>query len=158
MLYTVAIAEWTAGRPIAPGVNRSGLFRTRAEAREAAAGRSTLAVALRYDPARGVVSAEGAAARAGLGRWSAPAIEDDRKVVTVLAPIPAELVREVGPARVRFHAGSGLLARGPHRRGGAPEPSGRPRASLARSTHLLALKALRFLRGSVARAAPGGYG
>lgn len=105
MLYTVACAGWQPGSPLTPASSRSGLFRTRSEARAAAEGRPTLAVALRYDPTRGEVAPQGPSARAAAGPWTAPAIVDTEGRVTVLAAIPADLVRMIGPAEVRAHPG-----------------------------------------------------
>jgi hypothetical protein len=105
MLFTVASAEWSPGLPLRPGETRAGLFRTREAVGRIAAGRPTLAVALRYDPRRGTVIAQAPAARPPDRTWTAPAIADAAGGVKVLSPIPASLVCLVGPARLRLHQG-----------------------------------------------------
>ena len=105
MLYTTPNLDWSIGQLLTPAQARSGLFRTRDEAARATPGRPTLAVAVRFDAPRGVVLAMPPASLALSGGWSAPAIVDDRGAIVVFAPIPAALVRLVGPASIRMHAG-----------------------------------------------------
>ena len=114
MFYTVASAEWSPERVLAPVAARGSLYRSRFEAEAIADGRPTLALALRYDATRGVVLPQGPVARARAGRWSAPAVMDARGGVRVFAAIPAELVRVVGPAEVRVHSGALRLVPRPH--------------------------------------------
>lgn len=123
MLYTTPKLDWSPGQTLTPSQARAGLFRTRGEAATTAPGRPTLAVAVRFDAARGVVQATPPAALALPGGWSAPAIVDDRGAVVVFAPVPADLVRLVGPASIRMHAGQREMARGPHRRVQAARPA-----------------------------------
>ena len=115
MLYTVASVEWSEGSPLSPGQTRLGLFRTRAEAMRGAVGRPTLAVAVCYDSARGVAVAQSRPDRGLAPAWSGPAIEADTGGVTVLAAIPADLVRVVGPATIRVHAPHENSIPDPHR-------------------------------------------
>lgn len=105
MLFTVASEGWAPGLPLTPAETRVGLFRTRDAAGRVAAGRPTLAVCLRYHPDRGTVTAQPPADRAGTRGWAVQAIEDASGGVTVLGTIPGSLIRLVGPARIRIHAG-----------------------------------------------------
>ena len=106
MLYTIASEQWTEDRPLTPAQTRVGLFRTRDEARQAAAERATLAVAVRYDATRGtVVATAPAAARLEGGTWSAPAFVKDDGGVVALCPIPPALVKQIGPPRFQIHRG-----------------------------------------------------
>jgi hypothetical protein len=113
MLYTIANERWTSGSPLPASETRAGLFRTRREAEAIAAGRRLLAVAVRYDAARGLVTPTTPADRDRPGGWSAPAIAGPSGGVTALAPIPASLVQLVGPVLLRVHAG--------HRGPGGPD-------------------------------------
>lgn len=126
MLYTIASADWSPGRP--PPLVQGGLFRSRSKA-GAIAGRPTLAVALRYDATRGVVVPEGPVARAEVGSWAAPAVVDVRGGVMVLAAIPAALVRVVGPAEVRADPGALRLFPRPHVTPKSPDIPLRPAPS-----------------------------
>lgn len=114
MLYAVASVDWSPGHPLPSGRRVEGLYRCRAEADARSGGRPTLALALRYDPGRGVVVPQGQAARDRVGLWAAPAVVEPGGAVTVLGPIPGELVREVGPAELRAHPGVVRLLRRPH--------------------------------------------
>ncbi len=107
MLFTVASSEWTAGHSLSPAETRVGLFRTREAASRLAGGRPTLAVSLRHDPSRGQVVAQPPTTQAlrGQGGWSAPAIVNDQGGVVVFAAIPAALVQQIRPARLRIHQG-----------------------------------------------------
>jgi hypothetical protein len=155
MFYTVASEGWSVGQPLPASAERPGLYRSRAGAEEVAAGRPLLVVSVRYDASRGVVVAQDLAFRIPGGLWTAPAIVDDRGVVTVLATIPAELVSVVGQSEIRVHPGTAPAS---------PEPRsiGSSTTSCAmaspRSQGLLPLKALRFLQGSASRSPPGGSG
>lgn len=111
MLYAVACADWSPGSPLIPRMTRSRLFRTRAEARKVAPDHPMLAVAVTYDPTRGEVVARMPAARGLDGPWSAPAILDAAGGLIVLVPIPAALVRGLGPTSIRVHRGSDEIAR-----------------------------------------------
>ncbi len=113
MLYAVASADWSPGRPLTPG-GVDGLYRCRAEADARSGGRPTLALALRHDPSRGVVVPQGQAARDRVGLWAAPAVVMAGGTLTVLQPIPGDLVREVGPAELRAHPGVVRLLRRPY--------------------------------------------
>ena len=104
MFYTVAHADWLPGRPLSPSPGRPGLSRWRSEVEGLADGRALVAVAVRYDATRGLVVAYGTAPRSRPVSWSAPAIVGARGEVIVLAAVPAELVRSVGPARLRADA------------------------------------------------------
>lgn len=121
MFYSVATANWTPDRPLTHAVAPAGLLRTRDEARRIALGRPVVAVAVRYDATRCVVSAQGPAARRRVGPWEAPAILDRQGGLTILGAIPADLVRIVGPAELRVHPGhAGIPGRripSPHLRG-----------------------------------------
>lgn len=132
MLYTVANEGWSQGRPLAPTSARGGLRRSRAEAGAFLAGGPTLAVALRYDGTRGMVVAEGIAARGRNGPWSAPAVVDALGGVTVLTPIPAALVRVIGRPEVRTHPGALRVAPRPHVGAGPPEGLEAPGSGAAR--------------------------
>lgn len=114
MLYAVACADWSPGSPLTPAMTRARLFRTRAEPANIAPGHPILAVAARYDSTRGEVIAQKPAARGLDGPWSAPAILDGTGGLTVLAPIPAALVRELGPSKIRVHPGTLGSMPGPH--------------------------------------------
>ena len=106
MLYTVADSKWSPGRPLPPLGARAGFYRMRASAVTIAAGRPVLAAAIRYDSLRGRVIAHGAGLEDRGGPWVAPATMNDLGAVTVLAPVPAGLVREIGPAEIRVHSGT----------------------------------------------------
>jgi len=99
MFYATAPEGWSPGHPLPPTPARAGLFPTRS----AVGDRATLAVALRYDPARGLVVAQGAAARGPDGPWSAPAVVDAWGGVSALAPIPPSLLRVLGAPELRAH-------------------------------------------------------
>ncbi len=115
MLYTIADIEWSSGLPLTPAETRAGLFRTREAAGRVAAGRPTLAVALRFDEVRGMVVAQPPAARTLPGGWTAPAVVNDRGGVVVFSTIPAALVKLVGPASIRLHgAHAGATPAAPH--------------------------------------------
>jgi hypothetical protein len=105
MLYTVANDTWAPGSPLSASETRTGLYRTRGQADEIAAGRRLLAVSVRYDATRCVVTSTPPADRVPGGGWSAPAIVGPTGGVTALATIPAALVRPLGPFRLRVHAG-----------------------------------------------------
>ncbi|MEJ7637430.1 MAG: hypothetical protein WKF75_05410 [Singulisphaera sp.] len=105
MLYTVADSNWSPGRPLPPLGARAGFYRMRASAVSIAAGRPVLAAAIRYDSLRGRVVAQGADLGDHRGPWVAPATMNDLGAVTVLAPVPAGLVRATGPAEIRVHSG-----------------------------------------------------
>ena len=70
MLYTVANEGWTPGSPLPTSPRRVGLYRTRSEAESVAAGRPLVAVSVRYDAGRGILTPAppAAAARAAIGR------------------------------------------------------------------------------------------
>jgi hypothetical protein len=114
MLYAVASVDWAPGHPFTPSGGVGGLYRRRAEADARSGGLPTLALALRYDPGRGVVVPQGQAARDRVGLWAVPAVVGAGGAVTVLGPIPKELVREVGPSELRAHPGVVRLLRRPH--------------------------------------------
>jgi hypothetical protein len=122
MLYTVANDAWTPGSPLSASETRSGLYRTRGEAAGIAAGRRLLAVSVRYDAKRCVVTSTPPAGRELCANWSAPAIVGPTGGVTVLATIPAALVSLIGPSRLRIHAAESMLA--------SPHLPGRNRAAL----------------------------
>jgi len=103
MLYTIQSADWSTGRPLRPVPNRPVFYRSRAEAERFAAGRPTLAVAVRFDAARGVVVPEGPVARRRTRGWSAPASLDATGAVAVQAAIPGVLVRSNVRAEMRVH-------------------------------------------------------
>ena len=127
MLYAAANSSWSPGDSLTPTSTRGGLGRFRSGA--ASADGPTLAVALRYDRTRGVVVSEGLAARGPSGTWSAPAVVDATGSVTVLAAIPAGLVRPVGPPELRIHHEGPHLFRPPH---GSTNPPGVASPPLAR--------------------------
>jgi hypothetical protein len=126
MLYTVANDTWTPGSPLSASETRSGLYRTRGEAAGIAAGRRLIAVSVRYDARRCVVTPTPPAGRELGGDWSAPAIVGPTGGVTALATIPAALVHPLGPSRLRVHVEHPGLA-SPHLPGrdGAALPRGR---------------------------------
>ena len=103
MLYTIADPESSTGRPLQAIPAGAPLFRRRSEVESAAGPRPKLAVAVRYDVARGALVPEGPVARSLVGPWTVAAAVDDRGVVTPLGAIPAGLVRVIGPAEVRAH-------------------------------------------------------
>ena len=105
MFYSVAMPNWTPDRPLTHSVAPAGLLPTRDAARRIALGRPIVAVAVRYDATRCIVSAQGPAARRRVGPWEAPAILDGQGGLTILGAIPADLVRIVGPAEIRLHPG-----------------------------------------------------
>jgi hypothetical protein len=105
MLYTVADVNWSPGRPLPPLGARAGFHRMRASAVSIAGGRPVLAAAIWYDSLRGRVVAHGTRLGGRGGSWAAPATMNALGAVTVLAPIPAGLVREIGPAEIRSHSG-----------------------------------------------------
>lgn len=105
MFYSVAMPSWTPDRPLSHSVAPAGLLPTRDAARRIALGWPIVAVAVRYDATRGVVSPQGPAARRRVGSWEAPAILDEQGGLTILGSIPADLVRIVGPAELRVHPG-----------------------------------------------------
>jgi hypothetical protein len=155
MFYTVASEGWSAGHALWPSAERPGLHRSRAGAEEAASGRSLLVVSVRYDASRGVVVAQDLAFRIPGGLWTAPAIVDDRGVVTVLAPIPAELVSMVGRAEIRVHPGTARPMPQPRPIGSSTASRG---ISSSEAQGLLPLKARRFMQGSASRSPPVGGG
>ncbi len=131
MLYTVADANWSPGRPLPPLGARAGFYRMRASAVTIAAGRPVLAAAIRYDSLRGRVLAHGAGLDDQGGSWVAPATMNDLGAVTVLAPVPAGLVREIGPAEIRLHSGNFSVfprshVRAPCAHDAGPTPVSRP--------------------------------
>jgi hypothetical protein len=105
MLYTFADEGWAPGSPLSASETRAGLYRTRREADEVAAGGRLLAVSVRYDETRGVVTPTPLASLELARGWSAPAIVGPAGGVTTLATIPASLVRSLGPCRLRVHEG-----------------------------------------------------
>ena len=117
MLYAVANEGWMPGCPLEASETRSGMYRTRLEAGEFAAGRRMLALSVRYDPTRGVITPTPPAGCEVPSGWSAPAILGPSGGVTALAKIPAFLVRLVGPPRLRVHPA--------HPAPGRPQSSGR---------------------------------
>lgn len=125
MFYTTARAEWRPGNPLPPSLAPAGLHRTRDAAQSLALGHPTLAVTVRYDATRGVVTAQGPSARASSKGWEAPAIFGPRGGLTVLAAIPAELVHVVGPPEIRVHSGSTPDQARPHIRVGEQAVAGR---------------------------------
>jgi hypothetical protein len=155
MFYTVASEGWSAGHPLPPSAERPGLHRSRVGAEEVAAGRPLLVVSVRYDAERSVVVAQDLAFRIPGGLWTAPAIVDDRDVVTVLAPIPADLVHMVGRAEIRVHPGTTHPLPRPRSIGSSTTSQAMPSP---RSQGLLPLKALRFMQGSATRSPPVGGG
>ena len=124
MLYAVADVNWSPGTPLPPSSTRGGLYRSRSEAESVAAGRPTLALAVRYDAARGAVFPQGPVARSWASRWSAPAVSDAVGVVTAFGAIPAALVRVAGPAELRCHPGVVHLIPRPHAAPGPPRRAG----------------------------------
>ncbi len=106
MLYTVADVNWDPRRPLPPLAARAGFYRMRASAVTIADGRPVLAAAIRYDSLRGRVVAHGGEHEVQGGPWVAPATMNDLGAVTVLAPVPADLIREIGPAEIRLDRGS----------------------------------------------------
>ncbi len=114
MLYTVADANWSPGRPLPPLGARAGFHRMRASAVSIAAGRPVLAAAIRYDATRGRVIAHNVSRSGQGGPWEAPATMNDLGAITVFAPIPADLVREVGPSELRKHPGGLRIFPRPH--------------------------------------------
>ena len=128
MMFTIASKDWSPGRPLPPAHDRVGLFRTRGEAEASIAVGPTVAVSVRYDPARGALRPQGLAAVALVGpSWTAPAVVDPLGGVTPFAPIPAGLIRAASPAHWQAHAGKPRLVPRPHLRlgpGGSPlDPS-----------------------------------
>jgi hypothetical protein len=111
MLYTVANEGWTPGSPLPASPRRVGLYRTRGEAESVAAGRPLVAVSVRYDASRGMITPASPAADGHGGDWSAPAIVGPLGGLTALASIPAALVHAVGRPRLRVHAGHRLPGR-----------------------------------------------
>ena len=105
MLYAVANDRWMPGLPLAAAETMTGLYRTRREADEVAAGRRLLAISVRYDSTRGLITPTPPTGFELPGGWSAPAIVGPAGAVTALATIPAALVRELGPARFRSDPG-----------------------------------------------------
>ena len=149
MLYTVAAKSWAPGHPLMPLSARSELYRWRSDVESFDDDRPKLAVAVRYDVARGVVVPEGAVARSLVGPWTAPAVVDGRGVVTVLAPIPGELVRRIGPAEVRAHPRVAWPLARPHVVSQLTtlfRPAGSFRGSLAGHRATLTTRAVRLLR------------
>ena len=135
MLYTVADANWSPGRPLPPLGARAGFYRMRASAVTIAAGRPVLAAAIRYDSLRSRVVAHGAGLGQEGGSWMAPATMNDLGAVTVLAPVPAGLVREIGPAELRAHSGNlSVFPRSHVRAPCALDASGRPASRATNET------------------------
>ncbi len=135
MLYTVADANWSLGRPVPPLGARAGFHRMRSSAVTIAAGRPVLAAAIRYDSLRGRVVAHGAGHGGRGGPWAAPATMNDLGAVTVLAPVPADLVRVIGPAELRLHSGNfPVFPRSHVRAPCAPEAGRRPDAGTRNRT------------------------
>ena len=108
MLYTVANEGWTPGSPLPTSPRRVGLYRTRGEAESVAAGRPLVAVSVRYDASRGIITPASPVADGVSDAWSAPAIVRPLGGLTALAAIPAALVHAVGRPRLRVHAGHRL--------------------------------------------------
>ena len=102
MLFAVANDDWKPGSALAASETRLGLYRTREEAQALAEGRRLLAVSVRHDSLRGVVTST---LPTSPGAWSAPAIVGESGGVTTLASIPSKFVQVVGPPRFRAHAG-----------------------------------------------------
>jgi hypothetical protein len=111
MLYTVANEGWTPGSPLPASPRRVGLYRTRGEAESVAAGRTMVAVSVRHDASRGIITPALPIADGLGGDWSAPAISGPLGGLTALASIPAALVHDVGRPRLRVHAGHRLPGR-----------------------------------------------
>ncbi len=105
MLYTVANDDWTPGSPLSASETRSGLYRTRSEAAAIARGRRLLAVSVRYDDHRCVLTPSLPPDGKLNPSWLTPAIVGPNGGVTALAEIPANLVRALGPCRLWIHAG-----------------------------------------------------
>jgi hypothetical protein len=105
MLYTVANEGWAPGSPLPTSPRRVGLYRTRVEAESVAAGRPLVAVSVRFDASRGIITPASPAPGNLGGAWSAPAVVGPSGGVTALASIPASLVRPLGRPRLRVHAG-----------------------------------------------------
>lgn len=133
MLYTIADANWSPERPLPPLGARAGFYRMRASVVSLAAGRPVLAAAIRYDSLRGRVIAHRAGRDDPGGPWMAPATMNDLGAVTVLAPVPADLVREIGPAEIRLHSGSFPVFPRSHLR--TPCGPGAGRRSVSRPTN-----------------------
>ena len=133
MLYTIAHADWTPGRPLCPSPGRRGLSRWRSQVEDLADGRPLVAVAVRYDATRGLVVAYGTAPRSRSVSWSAPAFVGEGGEVIVLAAVPAELVRPVGATRLRADVAVVPFAPRPH---GALRPARLPFPSPAARGHL----------------------
>jgi hypothetical protein len=110
MLYTVADDDWKTGSPLSASGTRSGLYRTRSEAAAIAGGRRLLAVSVRYEDLRCVLTPSSPPDGNPSRSWSTPAIMGGTGGVTALAEIPAHLVRALGPCRLRIHAGHADVA------------------------------------------------
>ena len=115
MLYAITNQLWGRGRPLMPAAARGGLFRSRAEARAGAIDGTLVALAVRYDATRGVLTPLGPVASAAAGDWRAPAIVDARGGLTFFGAIPAALVRPVPAAELRADAGRPRPFPRPHR-------------------------------------------
>ena len=113
MLFTCADSECTSASSL--DSSRKGYFRTRSEVARVAPGLPVVAVALSYDPMRGIVSSH----RHG---WTAPALVDDSGCVTILAPIPSALVKAVETPSIRIHTGAAIPRPRPGRVGRAAWP------------------------------------
>jgi hypothetical protein len=111
MLYTVANEGWTPGSPLPTSPRRVGLYRTRVEAESVAAGRPLVAVSVRFDASRRILTPASPVGGGQGGGWSAPAIVGPLGSLTALASIPATLVHAVGRPRIRVHAGHRLPGR-----------------------------------------------
>ena len=106
MLYAIACPRWEPGDPFLPASARGGLFRTRAEARGAVGAGPMVALAVRYDEARGMLVPQGPVAAGRAPGWLAPAIVNDLGGLTAFGAIPIPLVREIPPAEIRADAGT----------------------------------------------------
>ena len=111
MLYTVSESDRSQDLPLISQAPRRVFHRTRAAVKKVAPGRPILAVALSYDATRGEVFARGRSVRGGSPSWTAPALVDRAGGVTVLAPVPAALVRAIEMPSIRVHIGSGAIPR-----------------------------------------------
>ena len=99
MLFTTVDSNGVVGTSL--DSSRRSYSRTRAEAAQFSRGRAIIAVAVSYDATRSIVCS----LRHG---WSAPALVDRAGCITILARIPAALVKVVEAPSIRIHAGSSL--------------------------------------------------
>lgn len=113
MLYTFAGTMWSKGSPLDFSETRQAFYRTRAAAIRAAKGRAIVAVALCFDAVRGEVHARGHASRDASAAWTAPALMDHAGRITVLAVVPAFLVRSIATPSIHVHGGDAQPVRRP---------------------------------------------